>query len=317
MDFKDYYAVLGVGRDATQDEIKGAYRRLARKYHPDVSKESDAEARFKAVGEAHEVLKDPEKRAAYDQLGNNYRAGQPFRPPPNWDAGFEFSGGGLGGSDHARFSDFFETLFGQSGFTAAGAQHRSSKVRGEDHHARIEIALEDAYRGAAVGVDLGLPSYDAQGRLRTEHRRIQVKIPRGITAGKRIRLSGQGAPGRHGGVPGDLYLEVQLKPHPLFRVEGADVHLTLPIAPWEAALGAKVKTPTLAGDVEVTVPAGARSEQKLRLKGRGLGPAGKEPGDQIVALQIVLPPADNETQQAFYRDMAVRMPFDPRASLIS
>lgn len=317
MDFKDYYAVLGVGRDATQDEVKRAYRKLARKYHPDVSKEPDAEARFKAVGEAHEVLKDPEKRAAYDQLGSDYRAGQSFRPPPNWDKGFEFSGGGFSGSGQTEFSDFFESLFGRSGFSARDTQHRARKARGEDHHARIEISLEDAHGGGTVGVDLALPEYDAQGRLQTQRRRIQVKIPKGITPGKRIRLSGQGAQGRHGGVPGDLYLEVQLRPHPLYRVDGADVHLTLPIAPWEAALGAKVKTPTLAGDVEVTVPAGARSEQKLRLKGRGLGPAGKKPGDQIVSLQIVLPPADDETRQNFYRDMASRMPFDPRAGLAS
>jgi curved DNA-binding protein len=314
MDFKDYYAVMGVDREATQDEIKRAYRKLARRYHPDVSKEANAETRFKEIGEAYEVLKDPEKRAAYDQLGRGYRDGESFRPPPNWDSGFEFSGGGFTDGGQGGFSDFFESLFGRGGFTGA-QQARYGRSRGEDHHARIEIGLEDAYKGSTIGIDLAMPEYDAQGRLQTRRRAIQVKVPKGVTAGKRIRLAGQGGPGQRGGPAGDLFLEVQIRTHPLYQVDGNDVLLTLPIAPWEAALGAKVKAPTLAGPVEVTIPAGARSGQKMRLKGRGLGVAGKSSGDQIVLLKVVLPPADTEEKRAFYRDMAARMPFNPRSGL--
>lgn len=313
MDFKDYYAVMGVARDATQDAIKRAYRKLARKYHPDVSKASDAEARFKEIGEAYEVLKDPEKRAAYDQLGSDYRDGQSFRPPPNWDAGFEFAGGGFTEAGQGGFSDFFESLFGRAGGFQPGARRAGS--RGEDHHARIEIGLEDAFNGSTLGVDLGLPEYDASGRLQTRRRSIQVKVPKGVTAGKRIRLAGQGGAGFNGGAAGDLYLEVQLKPHPLYQVDGQDILLTLPVAPWEAALGAKVKVPTLAGTVELSIAAGARSGQKLRLKGRGLGVSGKPAGDQIVLLKIVLPAADTEAKKALYRDMAEQMPFNPRTEL--
>ena len=314
MDFKDYYGVMGVDREATQDEIKRAYRKLARQYHPDVSKEANAETRFKEIGEAYEVLKDPEKRAAYDQLGRGYRDGESFRPPPNWDSGFEFSGGGFADGGQGGFSDFFESLFGRGGF-AGVHQARSGRSRGEDHHARIEIGLEDAYQGSTIGIDLALPEYDAQGRLQTRRRGIQVKVPKGVTAGKRIRLAGQGGRGQRGGPAGDLFLEVQFRTHPLYQVDGNDVLLTLPIAPWEAALGAKVKAPTLAGPVEVTIPAGARSGQKMRLKGRGLGVAGKAAGDQIILLKVVLPPADTEEKRAFYRDMAARMPFNPRSGL--
>jgi curved DNA-binding protein len=316
MDFKDYYAVMDVARDATQDQIKRAYRKLARKYHPDVSKEANAEQRFKELGEAYEVLKDPEKRAAYDQLGADYRAGQEFKPPPGWDAGFEFAGGGYTNADQGGFSDFFESLFGHGGFRQSGfSEHRSRAGRGEDHHARIEIGLEDAFHGATLGFQLRLPEYDQNGRLSTRSRNIQVKIPKGVTAGKRIRLAGQGGPGFHGGPPGDLYLEVEFRPHPLYQVEGSDIHLTLPITPWEAALGAKVAVLTLAGRVDLSIPAGARSGQKLRLKGRGLAVAGMQPGDQFVILQIVVPKPDTEAQKALYREMAEAMPFNPRAHL--
>jgi curved DNA-binding protein len=316
MDFKDYYAIMGVARDATQDEIKRAYRKLARKFHPDVSKAKDAEKRFKELGEAYEVLKDPEKRAAYDQLGKDYRDGQNFRPPPNWDAGFEFEGGGFTDADQGGFSDFFETLFGRrGGFSTGPRQGHRAQGRGEDHHARIAIGLEDAFHGATIGVDLALPEYDRNGYLQNRKRSIQVKVPKGVSAGKRIRLAGQGGAGYNGGMAGDLYLEIELKPHRLFQVDGKDVVLTLPVSPWEAALGGKVKVPTLAGQVELTVPAGARTGQKLRLKGRGLGPAGKPAGDQIVVLKIVLPAADTDERKAFYRNMAEKMPFDPRAEL--
>ena len=317
MDYKDYYSVMGVARDATQDEIKRAYRKLARKYHPDVSKESDAEVRFKEIGEAYEVLKDPEKRAAYDQLGRNWKAGQDFRPPPDWDTGFEFSGGGYTAADEAGFSDFFESLFGRGGnFRAGGFSHRArSRGRGEDHHSKIEVSLEDAFNGATLSLQLQVPEYDPQGRLSSRVRRLQVKIPRGVTSGKRIRLAGQGGAGHNGGPAGDLFLEVQLKPHRLYQVEGKDIFLNLPITPWEAALGGKVKVPTLGGAVDLNIAAGARSGQKLRLKGRGIPVAGETPGDQYAVLQIIAPPADSADMKALYEKMAREMPFNPRAHL--
>jgi curved DNA-binding protein len=317
MDYKDYYAVMGVDRTATQDEIKRAYRKLARKYHPDVSKEADAERRFKEVGEAYEVLRDPEKRAAYDQLGSDWQAGQDFRPPPGWDAGFEFTGGDFAGGGRGDFSDFFETLFGRGGFRSDGMGRggaRPGPMRGEDHHARIQIDLEDAHNGSTLGFELLVPEYDRTGHLAPRRRNIQVRIPRGVTPGKRIRLAGQGAPGPDGR-HGDLYLEVDFRPHRLYSVDGSDIHLTLPITPWEAALGGKVQVPTLGGRVDLTIPAGARAGQKLRLKGRGLAPAGKPAGDQIVTLQIAVPPAETDAQKALYRKMAETMPFDPRRHL--
>ncbi|MGB5777287.1 MAG: DnaJ C-terminal domain-containing protein [Sedimenticolaceae bacterium] len=317
MDYKDYYAAMGVARDATQDDIKRAYRKLARKYHPDVSKERDAERRFKELGEAYEVLKDPEKRAAYDQLGKDWRAGQEFRPPPGWDAGFEFSGGGYTDADQGGFSDFFETLFGRGGNFRAGGPFRASygSARGEDHHSRIEVSLEDAFRGTRLSLQLRIPEYDAQGRLSSKLRNLQVKIPRGVTSGKRIRLAGQGGAGIGGGSAGDLFLEVNIKPHPLYQVDGKDVLLPLPITPWEAALGGKVKVPTLAGQVDLAISPGARSGQKLRLKGRGLPVPGENPGDQYAVLQIVTPPADSAAKKALYEKMARELPFNPRAHL--
>lgn len=317
MDYKDYYAVMGVARDATQDEIKRAYRKLARKYHPDVSKETDSEARFKEAGEAYEVLKGPEKRAAYDQLGRDWKTGQDFRPPPDWDAGFEFSGGGYTEAGQAGFSDFFESLFGRGGnFRTAGFSHAAhTRGRGEDHHSKIEVNLEDAFNGATLSLQLQVPEYDRQGRLSSRSRRLQVKIPRGVTSGKRIRLAGQGGAGHNGGSAGDLFLQVQLKPHRLYQVEGKDIFLDLPVTPWEAALGGKIKVPTLGGAVDLNIAAGARSGQKLRLKGRGLPVSGELPGDQFVVLQIITPPADSDKMKALYEKMAREMPFDPRVHL--
>ncbi len=312
MEFKDYYKIMGVDRNATQDEIKRAYRKLARKYHPDVSKEPDAEARFKEVGEAYEVLKDPEKRAAYDQLGANWKAGQEFHPPPGWDAGFEFSGGGFTGGDTSAFSDFFEALFGR-GF--GGASHRRStfRAKGEDHHAKILVDLEDAFHGANRTITLQIPEVDAHGHVRTRQRSLKVHIPKGIRQGQRIRLAGQGAPGIGGAPAGDLYLEVEFRPHPFYRVEGRDLYLDLPIAPWEAALGARVKVPTPGGVVDLKIPPNSKSGRKLRLKGRGIpdSPA----GDLYVVLQIVTPPADSEKAKALYRQMAQELAFNPRARL--
>ncbi|GIX30871.1 MAG: curved DNA-binding protein [Porticoccaceae bacterium] len=311
MEYKDYYQILGVSRDATQDEIKRAYRRLARKYHPDVSKEPDAEARFKEVNEAYEVLKDPEKRAAYDQLGANWQAGQEFRPPPGWDQGFEFHGD-FGGGD---FSDFFEALFGRGGFGGFGRRaRREFHARGQDTHARILIDLEDAYHGATRTVTLKHTELGDDGRPRVVERTLNVQIPKGIRQGQQIRLAGQGAPGIGRGEPGDLYLEVAFKPHPFYKVEGKDVYLDLPVAPWEAALGAVVKVPTPAGLVDLKIPAGSRGGRKLRLKGRGI-PA-RQPGDFYVVLQIALPPADDERSREAYRTFAAAFPsFNPRSSL--
>ena len=234
MNFKDYYEILGVKRDVTQDEIKRAYRKLARKYHPDVSDFKDAEIRFKELGEAYEVLKDPEKRAAYDQLGENWQAGQQFEPPPNWDAGFEFSGGGFTGGDDAAFSDFFESLFGR-GFSngqSAGGQ-RDLHAHGEDHHAKVLIDVHDAYQETVRTITLQAPEVDDTGHVVNRQRTLRVKIPKGVKQGQRIRLAGQGSPGMGKGSAGDLYLEIDFAPHPYYRVDGKDVYLDLPVTPWE------------------------------------------------------------------------------------
>lgn len=312
MQFKDYYQIMGVARDATQDEIKRAYRKLARKYHPDVSKESDAEARFKELGEAYEVLKDAEKRVAYDQLGSNWKGGQEFRPPPDWKAGFEFGGGGFTGGDAADFSDFFASLFGQD-FRAGGGRRAPSHARGEDHHAKILINLEDTYHGATRVITLRVPGVDAQGHVITRERVLNVTIPKGIREGQHIRLTGQGTAGVGEGKAGDLYLQVEFQAHPLYRVDGRDLYLDLPVAPWEATLGASVKVPTPGGIVELKIPEDSVSGRKLRLKGRGI--PGDPPGDCYVVLAIALPPADTEVAKDFYRKMAQELNFNPRAKL--
>jgi curved DNA-binding protein len=313
MEFKDYYQIMGVKRDATQDEIKRAYRQLARKYHPDVSKHADAEARFKELGEAYEVLKDPEKRAAYDQLGANWKAGQDFRPPPDWKEGFEFSGGSFTGGDAADYSDFFESLYGR-GFRPGSGSRASFHAQGEDRHAKVLIDLEDAYAGTTRTITLRVPEVDAQGHVSTREHRLSVTIPRGIRAGQHIRLAGQGAPGIGQGKPGDLYLEVEFRPHARYRVEERDVYIDLPVAPWEAALGATIKAPSPNGTVELTIPADSPAGRKLRLKGRGI--PGNTPGDLYVVLKIALPPAGTDAAKAFYRDMAEQFKsFGPRAKL--
>jgi len=314
MEFRDYYEIMGVKRDASQDEIKRAYRKLARKYHPDVSAEADAEARFKELGEAYEVLKDPEKRAAYDQLGANWQAGQDFRPPPDWDQGFEFHGGGFTGGDAAGFSDFFESLFGRGQFTGGfGGQQAGFHARGEDARARILIDLEDAYRGATRNLTLKHTELDKDGRPRVRERTLSVRILKGVRQGQHIRLGGQGDPGVGQGKAGDLYLEIAFNPHSHYHVEGADVQLELPVAPWEAALGATVKVPTLDGAVDMKIPPGSASGRKLRLKGRGI-PA-KAPGDLYVVLKIALPPAESQAARAAYRDFQQAFDFNPRAHL--
>jgi curved DNA-binding protein len=316
MEFKDYYKIVGVPRDASAEDIQRAYRKLARKYHPDVSKEPGAEARFKELGEAYEVLKDPVKRAAYDRLGANWKEGQDFRPPPDWGAGVEspggFSGGGFSRGDAADFSDFFESLFGR-GFGMGGAGG-GFHAAGEDRHAKVAIDLEDAYHGATRPITLRVSEADGQGRVTTRERKLNVTFPRGAHSGQVLRLAGQGGPGLGKGAAGDLYLELEIRPHAHYRVEGRDVTLDLPVAPWEAALGASVKVPTPDGFVQLKVPPGSSAGTRLRLKGRGI--PGSTPGDLYVVLQIALPDAHDEATKDFYRDMAARFgSFQPREKL--
>ncbi len=296
VEFKDYYKVMGVAREATDAQIKQAYRRLARKYHPDVSKEKNAEARFKEVGEAYEVLKDPQKRAAYDRLGAGPQPGEEFRPPPDWNAGFDF-GGARAGADPGGFSDFFESLFGR-----AGGMHgaRGVPAQGEDQHARVLLDLDASLQGGARSLTL-------------ENRTLSVQIPKGILAGQHIRLAGQGFPGSAGEKNGDLFIEVDFQPHRLYRVDGRDLAITLPVAPWEAALGATVQTPTPGGLVDLKIPAASHAGSKLRLKGRGIPAA--PPGDLYVMLEIALPPAADAKARAAYGAFAAACPFNPRAQL--
>ena len=316
MEFKDYYKIMGLARDAGAEDVKKAHRRLARKYHPDVSKEPQAEARFKEMREAYEVLKDPEKRAAYDQLGANWKAGQDFRPPPDWNTGSEAPGRGFGEREAAEHSDFFEALF-RRGFGAGPARGQSAEsfqAHGEDRHAKIQIDLEEAYNGAQRSVSLRVPEIDAQGQLNAREHKIDFVIPKGVRAGQHIRLAKQGGPGMGQGDPGDLYLEIEFRPHAHYRVDQRDVYLDLPVAPWEAALGAKVEVPTPSGVVELTIPAGSAAGRKLRLKGRGI--PGNTPGDFYFVVQIVLPAADTDKARVLYGEMAEQFKsFNPRAKL--
>jgi curved DNA-binding protein len=310
MQFKDYYQTLGVVRDATAEDLKKAFRKLARKYHPDVSKEADAELRMREINEAYAVLSDPEKRAAYDQLGRGYQPGQDFRPPPDWDAGFEFSGRGFSSREAADFSDFFAELFGRMGGAGARHAHAGFRVQGEDHHAKVLLDLEDAFSGATRQITLRVPQMDTQGRVRLVTRTLNVKIPQGVRAGQVIRLAGQGAPGTGGAPAGDLLLEVQFRPHPRLRVDGRDLHLTLPVAPWEAALGAIVAVVLPQGSVKVRIPEGSQSGRQLRVRGHGI--PGQPPGDLLLDLQVVLPPATTPKARQFYETMARDLAFDPR-----
>lgn len=302
MEFQDYYQILGVKQGASDDEIKAAYRKLARKYHPDKNKEAGAEDKFKAISEAYEVLHDKQKRAAYDNLrAGGYRGGDQFRPPPGWQqqapGGFEFRD--FGGGDAGGFSDFFESLFGGR---AAGARAQRGPMRGNDVRAAVEIDLRTAYAGGKQRLGLR----DASGE-----RTLEVNIPAGILPGKVIRLAGQGEPGFNGGPAGDLLLEVQVRSDPQFALHGRDVEVEVPVSPWEAALGAKVPVPTLGGDVELRIPPGSRSGRKLRLKGRGM--PGHTPGDQIVTLSIQIPAANDGKAKAAYQAFEKAFPgFDPR-----
>lgn len=308
MKYKDYYQIMGLNRNASQDEIKRAHRKLARKYHPDVSKDADGEARFKEVGEAYEVLKDPEKRAAYDRLDPNMQADQEFQPPPGWDSGFEFRGGTTAGA--GGFSSFFEQLFGHQ---QAGGTYGNRNATGQDHHAKVLVDLDDVFHGATRNITLQSPELDESGHVRLKNHTLTIKIPKGMKEGQQLRLKGQGATGMGQGAKGDLYLEIHFNPHPIFRTEGRDLYLQLPVAPWEVALGATVQTPTLAGTVGVKIPAGSNSGKKLRLKGRGI--PGDPAGDIYVTLNVIAPPANNEQAKALYKEMESKLAFNPRAGL--
>lgn len=309
MEFKDYYATLGVERKADAETIKKAYRKLARRFHPDVSKEADAASRMAEVNEAYAVLSDPEKRIAYDTLGERRAAGQEFHPPPGWDAGFEFSDAEFGDID--GYSEFFSSLFGHAARAGrTGRARGEARMRGADHHAKIMIDLADAYHGAAKSVSLRGAHLDAAGHVVTEDRVLDVQIPKGVKEGQSIRLRGQGGAGFGGGPAGDLYMELHFAPDPRYRVDGRDVTQTVPVAPWEAALGAQIEVPTPSGRVEVNVPAGSGNGRKLRLKGRGI--PGDPPGDLYLELELALPPADSEKARRLYETMAREMPFNPR-----
>ncbi len=304
MKYKDYYAIMGVARDASADEIKKAYRKLARKYHPDVSREAGAEEKFKEVSEAYETLKDPEKRAAYDQLGR-HRPGEDFRPPPDWGARF--------GDAHFAFDDLdLADLF--AGLTGAARRTRGggAGMPGQDYEITAHITLEEAYRGTEVPVNLTVPEYDGQGRLHRERRSFTVRIPKGATDGTRMRLPGRGGRGYNGGRDGDLYLNIVLKPHALFRVSGHDLHLDLPLAPWEAVLGTAVQVPTPGGPVRLKVPPATRAGQRLRLAGRGLPRPGGGAGDLYANVQIVVPGAVSAREQALFQSLADISTFNPR-----
>ncbi len=311
MKYKDYYQTLGVARTASPADIKKAYRKLAHKYHPDVSKETGAEEKFKEVGEAYEVLKDPEKRAAYDELGR-HRAGEDFRPPPEW--GQHFRGGAPGGSTgytEVDLSDLLAELFG--GSARAGGQPRGAHVTmgGQDYEATVELPLEDAYRGTEITLDLALPQYPERGA--PMRKPVKVRIPKGVTDGQKMRVPGKGGPGINGGSTGDLYLNIVLRPHPLFRVSGHDLYIDVPVAPWEAALGADMEIPTLAGPVRLKIKPGTTTGQKLRLAGKGLPQPGGGQGDLYAFVQIVTPPNLSAKERALFEQLARASSFNPRA----
>lgn len=298
MEYKDYYQILGVERSATEAEIKKAFRKLAAKHHPD--KPTGNEEKFKEVNEAYEILGDAEKRAKYDQFGSGFTGGQQFDPS---DFGFGNFGGGQGGG----FSDFFESLFrGQGGFGGGGfgggfgGRSQSFAQKGADQETQIEISLEDAFNGVDRVLNLRDPGTGST-------KQINVKIPAGMTAGKKIRLRGKGGAGVNGGANGDLILEIKLAKHAFYKLDGDNVILDLPLTPWEAALGAKVEVPTLKGRVSLTIPAGSQSGARMRLKGRGLAGA-----DQFIVMQIHTPEADTDQAKEFYQQMAEQMPFNPR-----
>lgn len=313
MEFVDYYKVMGLEEDASADEIKRTYRKLARKYHPDVSDAADSEARFKEVGEAYKVLKDPARRREYDEL-KKYQSsgGGGFQPPPEWRSRESINPEDFSGTAGGDYSDFFEQIFG-SRFRQQGGAHTEQHfdARGQDMHSTLPVSIMDAFNGASIALSLKTPVVHDDGSIRTEQKTLKVKVPAGVTHGQKIRLRGQGGPGVGQGSAGDLYIEIQVREDEQFHLDGRDVSVSVPVTPWEAALGASIEVPTLSGQVKMTVPASARQGQRLRLKGRGL--PGKVPGDQYVVLSVVVPEAVTEEQKQAYRAMSELWPVNPRA----
>ncbi|MEP7275138.1 MAG: DnaJ C-terminal domain-containing protein [Betaproteobacteria bacterium] len=311
MKYKDYYATLGVARTADADAIKGAYRKLARKFHPDVSKEPNAEEKFKEVGEAYETLKDPEKRAAFDQLGQ-YASGTEFRPPPDWGAAH--AGGQSFSFDDIDLADLFAGF--ARGESAGASRARADRpIPGNDYEAAVHLNFEQAFAGTEIEFDLAAIEYDEQGRARRVPHRMKVRVPRGVTDGQKLRVPGKGGKGMRGGRDGDLYLDIEVAAHPTFRVDGMDIHVDLPLAPWEAVLGASVELPTPAGPVTLRVPAATRAGQKLRLSGRGMARPDGTKGDLYAQAQIAVPTVTDEAQRKLYEALRDASNFDPRAHL--
>ncbi|MCQ2996816.1 curved DNA-binding protein [Pseudomonas syringae] len=310
MDFKDYYKILAVDPTADEKAIKVAYRKLARKYHPDVSKEAGAEEKFKEANEAYEVLSSPEKRAEYDDLRKYGRQGQPFQAPPGWQS--RAGAGGFGGADNGDFSDFFSSIFG--GRPQQGGRSRNPGRKGQDVEMELAIFLEETLSGESKQVSFKVPQHNAAGqRVADVTKTLNVKIPAGVTDGERIRLKGQGAPGVAGGESGDLYLIIRLAPHPKFEVEGHDLIITVPVAPWEAALGAKVAVPTLTGKINLTVRPDSQNGQRLRIKGNGLLNKQGQRGDLFAQIKVVMPRSSDEATQELWKKLADKAAFDPRA----
>jgi len=311
MKYKDYYKILGLERGASADEIKTAYRRLARKYHPDVSKEKDAEEKFKEMSEAYETLKDPEKRAAYDQLGT-HRPGQEFRPPPEWGAQFgEGFGQGAGGFEDIDLSDLFAGLAGRHAH--AGGRRAERPLPGSDYEAVVRISFEQAFHGTEVDLELSALEWDPDGGVRRVPHRVRTRIPRGVTNGEKLRVPGKGGKGVKGGPDGDLYLDIEVADHPLYRVAGNDLYVDLPLAPWEAVLGTSVELPTPAGSVTLKVPPGTRAGQQLRLSGRGMTRGSGAAGHLYALVRIEVPSVVDDAQKDLYRKLADSSSFDPRA----
>jgi curved DNA-binding protein len=317
MKYQDYYAILGVERGATADVIKKAYRKLARKYHPDVSKEKNAEEKFKEVQVAYDTLSDPEKRAAYDQLGQ-HRPGEDFRPPPGWERQFRFEQGNL--DDILDLSELFEQ-FGGGAFGARGARGRRGfggrgfAMPGQDYEVTAHLTLEELYRGAELSLEVSAPETAPDATIRRAPKTIRVRVPRGATDGQRLRVPGKGGPGAGGGPAGDLYLNIALRSHPLYKVSGHDLYLDLPVTPWEAVLGAEVGVPTLDGRVNVHVRPGSRAGQKLRLAGKGLPTPKGEAGDLYCVLQIVTPSVLSDREKQLYEELGRISSFNPRGHL--
>ena len=310
MKYKNYYQILGVSKAASADIIKKAYRKMARQYHPDISKQADAEERMKEVNEANAVLSNHEKRAAYDRLGSHYQSGGEFRPPPDWNAEFEYADDGMVDGETAGFSEFFTDFFGKT------TNARSHQSRGNDHHAKIFIDLMDSFQGVTKAISLRTPALDSKGHVVFSERVLNIHIPKNVTQGQHIRLAGQGTPGTGGGPSGDLFLEVYFNQDSVYRIDGRDLFETVSITPWEAALGAMITVPTPSGSVSMKVPENAKTGNRLRLKGKGIPGVNRLgadiAGDLFVSLAIITPPANNKKDRQFYEQMANNFSFNPR-----